>query len=185
MSRFATMRGMTNILLIVGSARKGRVADAVTTQIQNVAKEYSDISLSVADLATLDLPFYANEHSPSDPDYTETDERVLAWGKLVAAADAVLFVTPEYNHTLSGIQKNAIDSLFKEWHDKPAGIVAYGWAGGSRSVATMRELAPVVKLDLKDEPAELYFTKDLAPDGSVIDAVNIEREIRKVLESLR
>ena len=44
------------------------------------------------------------------------------------------FVTPEYNHSISGALKNAIDFLFGEWNNKAAGFVSYGGAGGARAV---------------------------------------------------
>lgn len=175
---------MTHAIIVLGSARKGRVADAVLTHILQEVDSYESITTTVVDLAELNLPFFNNEHAPSDPNYTPTDERVIAWSKLVQESDAVVFVTPEYNHTLSAIQKNAIDSLFTEWNNKPTAIVSYGWAGGSRSNATLKEIATVVKMDIKENPAELYFTKDISVDGSVIDQEAVTRKIRTTLDTI-
>ena len=58
--------------------------------------------------------------------------------------------------------------MFVEWNDKPVIVVSYGWSGGSKSLAAISELAPVVKLDLQ-ATAELAFMKDIQVDGSVID----------------
>lgn len=175
---------MKNILCIVGSARKGRVAGAITEYIQAITADDATVSVSVADLAALNLPFFNNERTPSDPEYVATDDTVLAWGKLVADADAVIFITPEYNHSLSGIQKNAIDSLYKEWNDKPTGVVAYGWYGGENALVTFKEVATVVKFDLKGEPVQLYFTKDVAPDGSIMQPLEVKEKIQALLEVL-
>lgn len=175
---------MTNVLVVLGSARKGRVADRVASYILQEAKTYNNLSLSVVDLAELELPFYNDEYSPSDPNYTATDPQVIAWGKRVSEADAVLFVTPEYNHTLSAIQKNAIDWLYAEWENKPVGIVAYGFYGGEHALTTLRVIAPVIKIDIKGTPAQLFFRKDLAPDGTILDAAAVTQKIRAVLAVL-
>ena len=174
---------MTHAIVVVGSARPGRVADAVATYVTEEAKTYENLTTSIVDLAELNLPFFNNEHTPSDPEYAPTDERVIKWGKLVSEADAVILITPEYNHTLSAIEKNAIDSLFTEWNGKAVVAIAYGWAGGSRSVATIRELAPVVKMDMKI-PAELYFTKDISLDGSIIDETAVKEKIHLSLNEI-
>lgn len=175
---------MKNILLVIGSARKGRVADTVLSHVQAELSGRQDISATVVDLAELHLPFFENELAPSAPDYVTTDENVLAWGKTVSEADGVLFITPEYNHTLSAIQKNAIDSLFVEWNDKPVSAVAYGWSGGSLSVAALKELAPVIKIDLKEPIAQLAFMQDINPDGSIIEAEKVSKQIAQTIDAL-
>ena len=175
---------MTHAIIVVGSARPGRVADSVAAQVAQELSTYSDVTASIVDLAELNLPFFNNEHVPSDPNYNLTDERVIAWSKLVGDADVVIFVTPEYNHTLSAIQKNAIDSLYKEWNDKQVAVVAYGWAGGARSVSTLKEVATVVKMNVGEHPAELFFTKDLATDGSIIDAASVKNKIHTALDDI-
>src|SRR3989442_6882113 len=61
-----------------------------------------------------------------------------AWAAKIASFDGYVFVTPEYNHSISGALKNAIDFLFREWNDKAAGFVSYGGAGGARAVEQLR-----------------------------------------------
>jgi NAD(P)H-dependent FMN reductase len=174
---------MKNILLVLGSARRGRVADAIASHVQSIVNTRDDISLTIADLDALALPFFNNERTPSDPEYEITDPHVAKWSSLVEESDDVLFAMPEYNHTLSGIMKNAIDSLYKEWSDKPTGVIAYGWYGGRHSLVTLREIATVVKFDLK-EPAQFYFTKDIAADGSIIEDSEAKKKITAVLDQL-
>lgn len=123
---------MTKILTVIGSARKGRVAEKVNQYIHDTAEALSGVEIITADLKELALPFFDHEVTPSSPDYAPTNEQVKKWAELVTDADAVLFVTPEYNHTLSAVQKNAMDSLFTEWQDKPVSAVAYGWRSFDR-----------------------------------------------------
>jgi NAD(P)H-dependent FMN reductase len=52
--------------------------------------------------------------------------------------DGFVFVTPEYNHAIPGVLKNAIDHAYAEWNRKPAGFLAYGGVGGARAVEALR-----------------------------------------------
>src|SRR5258706_9762582 len=61
-----------------------------------------------------------------------------AWAAKIGSFDAYVFVTPEYNHSISGALKNAIDFLFAEWNHKAAGFVSYGGASGARAVEHLR-----------------------------------------------
>ena len=61
-----------------------------------------------------------------------------AWAAKIASFDGFVFVTPEYNHGISGALKNAIDFLYAEWNNKAAGFVGYGSAGGARAVEQLR-----------------------------------------------
>src|SRR5258706_11998643 len=60
------------------------------------------------------------------------------WAAKIGSFDGYVFVTPEYNHGISGALKNAIDFLFAEWNNKAAGFVSYGGAGGARAVEQLR-----------------------------------------------
>lgn len=175
---------MTTILIAVGSARKGSVAHKLAPIVREEAAKLDGVDASVIELSDLNLPFFNNERSPSDPEYVATDEQVLAWGKLVTEHDAVVFLTPEYNHNLSALQKNAIDSLFAEWNAKPIGVIAYGWSAGIHAVSALKESLPVVKADLREPITQLQFTQDIAPDASLIDESSVREKISATLQSL-
>lgn len=175
---------MSNVLLVVGSARPNRVADKVLGYIQEEVAKHDGATATVADLAELNLPFFDNENAPLSPDYTITNPQVAAWSELVKASDSVLFITPEYNHTLTGIQKNALDSLGADWVEKPATAVAYGWTGGSLAVETLREVLGHLKTDLKHDIAQLGFMKDLNPDGTLLDEEAVRAQISKTLAEI-
>jgi NAD(P)H-dependent FMN reductase len=175
---------MSNILVVIGSARKGRVADKVLEYIKSDLEKRDDVTYTVADLKEANLPFFENEHSPTSPDYVITDPQVVTWSKQVQAADSVLFITPEYNHTLSAIQKNAIDSLGSDWVEKPVSAVAYGWSGGSLAVLTLREVLENVKADVKHGIAQLGFMKDLNPDGTLLDEASVSEQIATAIDEI-
>jgi NAD(P)H-dependent FMN reductase len=175
---------MSNILVVIGSARTGRVADKIAEYITTDIEAREGVTATVVDLASLNLPFYNNEQPAMSPDRVQTDENVSTWSKLVSEADSVLFITPEYNHNLSAIQKNALDWLFFEWNDKPVSAVAYGWSGGSLAVAALREVLANVKAKTGQDIAQLGFMKDLNPDGSLLDEANVATQIAAAIDEI-
>jgi NAD(P)H-dependent FMN reductase len=176
---------MSNVLVVLGSARKGRVADTVLGYIQKELATREGVTVTVADLKEINLPFFDNELSPASPEYAPTDEHVLAWQKMVTAADSVLFITPEYNHTLSAIQKNALDSLYAEWENKPTAVVAYGWGGGNLSIAALSDILPHLKAVFNPEAAaKLAFMKDINPDGSILDEASVAGQIKTAIDEI-
>ena len=175
---------MSTILAVIGSARPGRVADKVLDYIKADVETREGVELKVADLKEVDLYFFDNENAPVSPEYTITDPKALAWSEMVKSADSVVFITPEYNHTLSAIQKNALDTLGAEWVEKPVTAVAYGWSGGSLAVATLREVLSNLKADTKSDFAQLGFMKDLNPDGSLLDEANVTAQIKAAIDQI-
>src|SRR3954447_20085763 len=73
---------------------------------------------------------------PSRGQYSQAHTQ--RWAAKIGSFDAYVFVTPEYNHGISGALKNAIDYLYREWNNKAAGFVSYGSAGGVRAVEHLR-----------------------------------------------
>lgn len=176
---------MANILVVTGSVRPSSANSKVVPVVVE-ALEAKGAAVTVADLAELSLPFYDDVTMPSDPSFAPTNERVLAWTKLVADADGVVLVTPEYNHTMSPVQLNAIDWIGKEWADKPVALVGYGWrSGAGQAHATAREaLAVNLKAKVGDNQANLFFTKELNPDGSVVDDAAVGEKVGAALDEL-
>ena len=175
---------MSKILVVIGSARPGRVADKVLGYIQADLANRQGVEVTVADLAELNLPFFNNVTYPLSPDYVITEPAVQAWSELVQAADSVLFITPEYNHSLSAIQKNALDSLGADWVNKPVTAVAYGWSGGSLAVANLHEVLENVKATHEHSIAQLAFMKDLNPDGTILDQASVAEKIAATLDEI-
>lgn len=175
---------MSNILVVIGSARTGRVADKVLTYLTNDLEKREDVSFTVVDLKESKLPFFDDEYTPTSPEFQITDPQVAAWSEQVKAADSVVFITPEYNHSLSAIQKNAIDWLGQEWVEKSVSAVAYGWSGGSLAVLALREALETVKADVKHSIAQLAFMKDINPDGTLLDEASVSAQIAATIDEI-
>lgn len=176
---------MSNILVVTGSARPNSVNEKVVPLVVNEL-EKQGATAHVADLKALNLPFFDAPLPPTAPEFVPTNDAAKQWTKLVAEADGVVFVSPEYNHTLSPIQLNAIDWIGKEWEAKPVALVGYGWTSGAgQAHATAREaLAVNLKAKIGDRQTNLYFMKDLNPDGSVADSAQVDAKIAATVAEL-
>tara|TARA_Y100001949_G_scaffold100035_1_gene84397 strand:+ start:1705 stop:2247 length:543 start_codon:yes stop_codon:yes gene_type:complete len=176
---------MASVLVVTGSVRPNSVNEKVIPIV--VAElEAQGATTTVADLKKLALPFYDAPVPPASPDFSPTHENVKAWTSQVAEADGVVFVTPEYNHTMSPLQLNAIDWIGKEWQDKPIALVGYGWTSGANQAhATAREaLAVNLKAKVGDTQTNLFLGNHLNPDGSVADKAAVKAKLTATITEL-
>ena len=123
--------------IIIGSTRPGRNGAQVAEWVLEKARAHtSDAEFELVDLADFPLP-HLDEPIPASQGKYQHDH-TIAWAREIDSFDGFVFVTPEYNHSTSGVLKNAIDYLSAEWHDKAAGIVSYGAVGGARAAEQLR-----------------------------------------------
>lgn len=127
---------MIKIAVIVGSTRPGRKAEDVARWVLEIAKLRNDADYELVDIEDFGLPLLDEPVPPSMGKYSK--EHTRKWAAKIAEFDGYVFVTPEYNHGISGALKNAIDYLYAEWNNKAAGFVGYGSAGGVRAVESLR-----------------------------------------------
>jgi NAD(P)H-dependent FMN reductase len=132
------------LAIIIGSARPGRVGEAVARWVYELAQKRSDAEFELVDIQDFGLPLLDEPIPPSQGKYSK--EHTKKWAAKIASFDGYVFVTPEYNHGISGALKNAIDFLFAEWNNKAAGFVGYGSAGGVRAVEQLRLVMAEVQI---------------------------------------
>lgn len=126
-----------NIGIIIGSTRPGRVGNQVGNWVyENVSAE--GVTFSLIDLLDFNLQNIDEIKPGGSGKYDH--EHTKQWAKVIEPLDGFIFVTPEYNHSLPGALKNALDFLGPEWHNKAAGIVSYGSVGGARSAEHLRQI---------------------------------------------
>ncbi len=175
---------MTKILVITGSARPNSVNKVVVKEVEKNLAKHEGVEVTIANLAELNLPFMDADRPPSNEGYEIPHESVRQWSSLVQEADGVVFVTPEYNHALSAIVKNAIDWLYNEWAGKPAAFVGYGWYSAANSHANFVTINTVIKLKLGDKYTGLQFNRDLTTDGTIASEANIHAELDATIGEL-
>lgn len=176
---------MTNILVVTGSVRPNSVNEKIVPLVVRQLEE-KGATVTIANLKELDLPFYDAPTPSLVPDFTPSDERVQHWTNMVGEADGVVLVMPEYNHTMSAVQLNAITWVGTEWQDKPVAFVSYGWSGGFRAQLTARETLANSGLKAKvgEKPATLSFKKDIELDGSILNEAEVNEKIDVALNEM-
>ncbi|OAL77172.1 flavoprotein [Acinetobacter sp. SFB] len=140
-----------NIQIIVGSVREGRIAIKVARWVQRSIERanYSTVQVELIDLKEWNLPIFAGSHPPLSGIYDQPKQQ--QWADKIASGDAVILISPEYNHGYSPALKNALDYLGKEWQGKPAAYIGYGATNGSRSIDQIRQVG--TQLGLVDSNA--------------------------------
>lgn len=149
-------------MIIVGSVRPGRIGLPIAQWVQEAAAASFDVDL--VDLVELDLPFMDEPNHPAKRQYTK--QHTIDWSARVDAADAVILVTPEYNHSFSPALKNALDYLHAEWWRKPVGFVSYGGvSAGTRGVVGLEVVTNGLGLVRTGASVELPFAGSRVDDG--------------------
>ncbi|WP_062443426.1 NADPH-dependent FMN reductase [Herbidospora daliensis] len=148
---------MTRIGIILGSTRPGRNGEQVARWVYDHASQRTDATFEIIDLLDYPLPHFDEPLSPLMGQYA--NDHTKAWAAKIASYDGFVMVTPEYNHSTSGVLKNAIDYLFAEWNNKAFGVVSYGGVGGARAAEHLRLIGGELKLaDVRTNVALSLFT---------------------------
>lgn len=135
---------MLKIAVITGSTRPRRINHKVADWVCGVARNHSDATFELVDISDYNLPMFDESLPPVLGKYQH--EHTKVWARKVSEFDGFVFVTPEYNHSIPGALKNAIDFLYKEWNNKCAGFVSYGAAGGIRAIEHLRLILSEVQV---------------------------------------
>jgi NAD(P)H-dependent FMN reductase len=128
------------LAIIVGATREGRKTLQQAKWVFNSAKEVEGIDAELVDLKDYPMPFFDEPVSPRyNPNRTPVAE-AKKWLDKIAGYDAYIFVTPEYNHSVTGVLKNALDYVTWEFVHKPVAVVSHGSAGGARAMTDLKEI---------------------------------------------
>ncbi|MED3661215.1 NADPH-dependent FMN reductase [Ureibacillus sp. FSL K6-8385] len=137
--------------IILGSTREGRVSPQVGEYIKEIAEKRDEADFEIVDIAKYDLPFLGTVEA--------NDPRIAKWNEKLASLDGFIFIVAEYNHSITGALKNALDLAREVWNNKAAGIVSYGSVGGARAAEHLRGiLGELAVADVRTHPAFSLFT---------------------------
>jgi NAD(P)H-dependent FMN reductase len=176
---------MSKLHIIVGSTRPTRSADLVVPWVAARASEHDAFDVEVVDLRDWPLPMFGEHVGTigdfSDPTYS--DPIMKAWNTKMKEADAYIAVTPEYNHSLPGVLKNAIDSVFLSFafRNKPVAAIGYS-AGIGAGIRAIEHLAQVViegeAVPVRNSVVIPFVTTAFDEGGQPIDpAMNVSLDI--------
>ena len=126
--------------VIIGSTRPNRVTERLAKWVASEAEQLTDTTVELVDLANYNIPFLDEPMSPRYNPNRQINAEAGKWVTKLAEGDAYIFVTPEYNHSISGVLKNALDYVTFELVKKPATAVGHGTVGGARAIMHLKEI---------------------------------------------
>jgi NAD(P)H-dependent FMN reductase len=178
---------MITIAIVLGSTRPGRKADAIARWVRDIAAKRTEASFELVDLRDFDLPFLDEPLSAfasalMKREYTHAHTK--AWAAKIASFDGYVFLTPEYNHSIPGVLKNALDYLYSEWNNKAAGFIAYGGMGGSRAVEQLRLVLAELQVATVRNEVNLSVHTDFVNYTTFKPAEVQEQRINTMLDQL-
>lgn len=145
------------IAVVLGSTRPGRRGKDVAGWVAAHAQGRAGVTYELVDLLDFPLP-HLDEALPASLGRYQ-NPHTLEWAAKIAEYDGFIFVTPEYNHSIPGVLKNAIDYLQAEWHNKAAAIVGYGSVGAARAAEHLRGILSEVQIaHVRQAMAFSFFT---------------------------
>jgi NAD(P)H-dependent FMN reductase len=166
---------VAKLMIIIASTRPGRGGWPVAQWFIEVAIEHGGFEVGVIDLAEMKLPLLDEPNHPRLRQYT--NPHTHQWSEQVDAADAFVFITPEYNHGYPASLKNAIDYLHHEWRYKPVGFVSYGGvAAGTRSVEQLQQVVTAVKLMPLIEQVNIPFYQQFIDEEGVLQPNDVMQQ---------
>jgi chromate reductase len=176
------MNGKINILGFAGSLRKNSFNKAILRAASEVVPE--DALLEIFDLEG--IPLFNQDFEQKPP------EKVRQFKEKIRAADAILIATPEYNYSIPGVLKNAIDWASRPFgdnafEDKPVAIMSASGSmlGGARAQYHLRQTFVWLNMHALVRPEVIvnYADKKIDKNGRLTDEETRKR-IRELLEAL-
>ncbi|OMC82014.1 NADPH-dependent oxidoreductase [Viridibacillus sp. FSL H8-0123] len=156
---------MLKIGIVLGSTREGRVSPQVGEWVKGLADQRGDADYEIIDIADFKLPFLGDPNGDT--------QGISGWSEKINGCDGFVFIVQEYNHSITGALKNALDLLRAEWNNKAAGIVSYGSVGGARAAEHLRGiLGELLVADVRVHPALSLFTD--FENGSVFKPAGVQ-----------
>lgn len=172
---------MLKLLVVLVSTRPSRKGPLVADWFMKQAKEFGRFELELADLAEVNLPLLDEPMHPRLGQYEH--EHTKRWSATVDAADAFVFVTPEYDFGTPAVLANAIQYLVREWAYKPAAFVSYGGvSGGTRGVAMTKQLFGALRVaTLADAVAIPFFANHIDEETGEFDPGAVQDKAARMM----
>ena len=140
------MSETTKLKIILGSIREGRFSEKIAPWVLEQVEKHPEFEAEVLDLRDYMMPFFDQKATPGSKLEPYKNDAVARWTQKIAEADAYLLIMPEYNRSIPGVLKNALDWVYPEWNKKVAGFVGYGTVGGARAIEHARMVAVEVQM---------------------------------------
>ncbi len=156
--------------VIIGTTRPGRQTEKLAKWVAIEAGKMEDATVELVDLADYPMPFLDEAISPRYNPNRKINSEAGKWVNKLAEADAYIFVTPEYNHSISGVLKNALDYVTFELVKKPATIVSHGTVGGARATMHLKEILSESQATVIPKAVAFVGASQSIDDAGVLNA---------------
>jgi NAD(P)H-dependent FMN reductase len=128
------------VAVIIGTMREGRKTPQQANWVMKTLRAMDKVEAELIDLRDYPMPFFDEPVSPRYNPERKIDPTARKWLDKLAQFEAYVLVTPEYNHSVPGPLKNAIDYVDWQLARKPAAVVSHGSAGGARAEVALKEI---------------------------------------------
>jgi NAD(P)H-dependent FMN reductase len=179
----SSLSATPTVLVVMGSVRAGRRCPQIASWVIGIAQASSNLTYELLDLADWPLPMDDEPGLPQLGNYAQP--HTGAWSCKIAAADAFVFVTPQYNWGYPASLKNAIDHLYKEWNGKPVMIVTYGGHAGTRCAAQLRQVAEGVEMRPITTMPGITLTREMIAGGPIDPESDFKAEADLIRQAIR
>jgi NAD(P)H-dependent FMN reductase len=169
--------------VIVASVREGRVGGPVSEWFMQQAQQHGGFDVDLLDLVVIDLPLLSEPNHPRFANYTQ--DKTKTWSATIAALDAFVVITPEYNYCSPPALINAFDHLYTEWNYKAVGLVSYGGiSGGLRGAQVTRQFLLSFRMVPIVEAVAVPFVAKLIEGGRFIAGEAYDKSAKTMLDEL-
>jgi len=166
----------TNILVLAPGTIEGTYKQVLINKITELATARPDITIDIANLKPMNLPFISASRSPLEQETSLP--AVKEWGNRMAHADALIALVPDVNDGYPAEFKNAIDLLWNELHNKPVGIIVYSTHGvpSNTLIESLKALFKAVKCD----PVTPIIRIDRSSSGKINDSAYQDDRLKEI-----
>src|SRR5665213_1661105 len=172
-TKYITKEINMKLAVIIGTTRQGRQTPKQAKWVANTAAKIDDVEVELIDLKDYPMAFFDEPISPRYNPDRKIDPAVKPWLDKLTEADAYVFVTAEYNHSIAGVLKNALDYSTWEMQRKPAQVVSHGASGGARAATDLKEIlseSKAVPLPTSSPLAMVGMSELIDEDGNLTEA---------------
>lgn len=175
------------VSIMVGSVRDTPTGKQIAKQVEALIKDRTEITTEIIEIAKFQLPFYTDQVAPASRQEEITDPILKKWSEAIAQAESFIIIAPEYNAGYPAALKNALDSLYTEWNNKPIAFIGYsgGPSGGMSIIKQLQEVARALQMIPTATSINIAHSwKAFNEQGDLINAKNIKKELDLIINEL-
>ncbi len=171
------------LAVVICSTRPGRHGGTIASWAAGHASKHPAFATKLVDLASVNLPLLDEPHQPRLGNYTK--DHTKAWSAIVAATDAFVWVTPEYDFAMPATLLNALQFLSNEWKHKACAFVSYGGvSAGLRGVQMSKQVVTALGMMPISEAVALPFFTSHIKDGAFAPGETQDKAAVAMLDAL-